>query len=223
MSVDPSTWQADAEETPGMMSVCASSDCRTGGQSDAAPRHVPTRRQMFDAHRRGANKGMVNGVVGGLSLGIVSYGRVPEGEFHPDTTEAAEQRGFEKGTDTGALLTVVGAALGGGMRGASSRRQGGGSKSAPTVMGDEGFVVESAQAPKKFPNLFPEDAPQSVRSFRLEQRGGKWVTISPSGNVFSPKGRYIFVVQDGSITVARQGSALGGIYSPDRTSPRPWM
>lgn len=67
----------------------------------------------------------------------------------------------------------------------------------------------TAAEPKLFPNLYPNDAPKSVGSFRLELREGKWVTVSSSGDVFSAKGRYIFVTQGGEITVGRQGAAFG--------------
>ena len=39
----------------------------------------------------------------------------------------------------------------------------------------------------------------------LEKRNGKWVTVSSSGDVFNAKGRYIFVQQNGNITVGRMG------------------
>jgi hypothetical protein len=67
----------------------------------------------------------------------------------------------------------------------------------------------AAKGPTKFLNLSPEDLPQNVGKFTLEQRNGKWVTVSSSGDVFSARGKYTFVVQDGKITVGRSGAALG--------------
>jgi hypothetical protein len=65
------------------------------------------------------------------------------------------------------------------------------------------------KAPKLFPNLIPEDVPKKVGSFRLEMRDGKWVTVSSSGDVFTARGRYVFVTQGGKITVGRAPRTMG--------------
>jgi hypothetical protein len=49
------------------------------------------------------------------------------------------------------------------------------------------------------------DAPQPVTGYRLEQLGGKWVTISNNGVVRTASGRYLFVVApDGTVFVSRR-------------------
>ncbi len=77
---------------------------------------------------------------------------------------------------------------------------------APTVDVDPlGLACE-----KLYHNLYPGDLPRSIGKFHLEMRDGKWVTVSSSGDVFTARGRYIFVTQDGVTTVARNRAVLSG-------------
>jgi len=136
MSVDPSLYET-TEQPSANMSVCASSTCRTGTQSDALPTNVPTRKEMFEAHREGANKGMINGT------GILWAGKPPEGNYHPDTVQAAEQRGHEAGVNFTGVMTVGLGLVGLAMKAPPGAPVAG---RAPSVPLDEGAVVESATA-----------------------------------------------------------------------------
>jgi RHS repeat-associated protein len=56
-------------------------------------------------------------------------------------------------------------------------------------------------------NIFPEDPVRAVARFKLEQRSGKWVTVSASGRTRSATGRYIFIRQNDTTFVQRQSRA----------------
>jgi RHS repeat-associated protein len=59
----------------------------------------------------------------------------------------------------------------------------------------------------RFVNLFPEDPVRAVSRYKLEQRAGKWVTVSATGRTRSATGHYIFVRQNDTIFVQRETRA----------------
>ncbi len=149
MSIDPSLHEAP-EQASANMSVCASSTCRTGTQSDALPTNVPTRKEMFEAHREGAKKGVVNGT------GILWAGAPPEGEYHPDTVEAAAQRGHEAGVLFTGVMTAGLGLVGLAMKAPPGAPRAVGGR-APSVPLDEGAVVESSSAGRTVAEAAPRD------------------------------------------------------------------
>jgi hypothetical protein len=111
---------------------------------------------------------------------------------------------------------VASGALDGALIGGIGSLGGGPSIALPELQRPTSLSVQSGPAtrapatPRKFPNLEPGDSPKPVGSFKLEFRNGKWVTVSSSGDVFTARGKYIFVTHDGKITVARASDVLRG-------------
>ncbi|HKX29237.1 MAG TPA: RHS repeat-associated core domain-containing protein [Blastocatellia bacterium] len=69
---------------------------------------------------------------------------------------------------------------------------------------------------KKFGNLYPQDKPSQVQKFKLENRGGRWVTVSSTGTVRTASGRYIFVRQGDNLYAAKPGTTVGGRFAAER-------
>lgn len=72
----------------------------------------------------------------------------------------------------------------------------------------EGFKI-NANNLRKFPNLYPEDFPKSVRRSLLENRDSKWVEVLPNGQVRSASGAYNFVTIDGKVYGAKVDTKVG--------------
>jgi RHS repeat-associated protein len=69
--------------------------------------------------------------------------------------------------------------------------------------------AETAAARRVFDNLYPEEGFRNVPRSLLEQRDGKWVEVTPSGEVRSATGRYNYVVQDGTMYGSRIRMEVG--------------
>jgi RHS repeat-associated protein len=69
-------------------------------------------------------------------------------------------------------------------------------------------LAEGKGCPRtEFENRIPDDIPKAVPRIRLENRNGKWVTVSSSGKVRTASGRYIFVRKGSDILVAKENRA----------------
>ncbi len=81
------------------------------------------------------------------------------------------------------------------------------------AVGNDEWLVHNGHG---YNNLHPEDVPSVARrsGTRLEQRGGKWVTVTMNSRgqevTRSASGSYDFVVRNGQIRVLKSGSPISG-------------
>jgi len=73
-------------------------------------------------------------------------------------------------------------------------------------MGDS---IVSANEPKKFRNLYPEDLPKFIQRSRLGKINGKWIEITAYGQTRTASGVYNFVTQEGVIFIRRASAKVG--------------
>jgi hypothetical protein len=55
-----------------------------------------------------------------------------------------------------------------------------------------------------FENNFPNHPVRPVIKYQLLSRNGRWKTVSPSGRIFTARGRHVFVVQNGLLIVSKE-------------------
>ncbi len=87
-------------------------------------------------------------------------------------------------------------------------------------VGSARVLVHNA-CPTQFENLFPEDVASSTPNIKLEQRGGKWVTVGPNDTVRSASGRYMYVRKGDTTFVARSNLRSKGVGHIDLAGGRP--